>query len=71
MVIRSFNSCRVKVFAHTVFFVFGAHLYALNCQMPLKMLATDAKNAENQTHFEFFNDGRKYRSQCVNVIDKT
>ncbi len=36
---------------------------------PLKMLATDAKNAENRTRSEFFYDGRKFRRQCVNVID--
>jgi len=35
----------------------------------LKMCATDAKNAENRTWSEFFYDGRKFRRQCVNVID--
>ncbi len=38
---------------------------------PLKMLATDAENAKNQTRSEFFYDGRKFRRQCVNVIDIT
>ncbi len=37
----------------------------------LKMLATDAKNVEIKTRFEFFHDGRKFRRQCVNVIDIT
>ncbi len=35
------------------------------------MLATDAKNAENQTRYNFFCDGWKFRRQCVNVIDTT
>ncbi len=38
---------------------------------PLKMLATDAKNAKSRTRSEFFYDGRKFRRQCVNVIDTT
>ncbi len=38
---------------------------------PLKMLATDAKNAKNRTRSEFFYDGRKFRRQCANVIDIT
>ncbi len=38
---------------------------------PLKMLATDAKNAENRTRSEFFYDGRKFQRQCVNVTDTT
>ncbi len=36
---------------------------------PLKMLATDAKNAKNRTRSEFFYDRRKFRRQCVNMID--
>ncbi len=38
---------------------------------PLKMLATDAKNAENLTRYNFFYDWRKFRRQCVNMIDTT
>ncbi len=38
---------------------------------PLKMLATDAKNAKNQTRSEIFYDGQNFRRQCVNVIDRT
>ncbi len=38
---------------------------------PLKMLATDAKNAKNRTRSKFFYDGRKFRRQCANVIDIT
>ncbi len=38
---------------------------------PLKMLATDAKSTKNRTRSEFFYDGRKFRRQCVNVIDIT
>ncbi len=36
---------------------------------PLKMLATDAKNAKNRTRSELFYNGQKFRRQCVNVID--
>ncbi len=36
-----------------------------------RMLATDAKNAKNRTRSKFFYDGRKFRRQCVNVIDIT
>ncbi len=35
---------------------------------PLKMLATDVKNTENQTWSKFFYDGRKFQRQCVDVI---
>ncbi len=38
---------------------------------PLKMLATDAKNAKDRTRSDFFYDGRKFWRQCVNVIDVT
>ncbi len=38
---------------------------------PLKMLATVVKNAKKQNWSEFFYDGRKFRRQCVNVIDIT
>ncbi len=34
---------------------------------PLKMLAMEAKNAENQTRSQLFYDGRKFWRQCVNV----
>ncbi len=33
------------------------------------MLATDAKNWKNPNRSEFILDGRKFRRQCVNVID--
>ncbi len=36
---------------------------------PLKMPATDDKNAENRTRSEFFYDKQKFQRQCVNVID--
>ncbi len=36
---------------------------------PLKKLATDAKKKKNRTRSEFFYDPRKFRRQCVNVIE--
>ncbi len=38
---------------------------------PLKMLATDVKNAKNRTQSKKNFDGRKFRRQCANVIDIT
>ncbi len=35
------------------------------------MHATDVKNGKNRTLSNFFYDGRKFRRQCVNVIDIT
>ncbi len=45
------------------------HCLALNCQTPLKMLATDAKKCRKSNLNRFFYDRRKFRRQCVNVID--
>ncbi len=50
---------------------FGVLRWLWTVKTPLKMLATDAKNAKNRTRSEFFYDGRKFQRQCVNVIDIT
>ncbi len=55
---------------------FGVRLYGGSELSKHKMLATDAKNAKKKKKKiepdpNFFYDGRKFRRQCVNVIDIT
>ncbi len=57
-------SCAFKIYIYI-------YIYMYSSSFLLKMLAADAKKAENRTQSEFFYfyDGRKFWRQCADAID--